>query len=219
MLGARRKDRLDALAETISAQGGAAAVCAGDARDEATAAALVATALARFGRIDVAFNNAGALGNLRPATELTAEDWHGVIDTNLSAAFFGAKHQLGAMTAGGAILFTGSFVGCGIGFPAMSAYAASKAGLVGMVQALAVEHGARGVRINALLPGGTKTPMAGDFTSDPDAEKTVATFHALKRIADPAEIARVALFLLSDEASFITGAAIYADGGNAVTKG
>ena len=98
------------------------------------------------------------------------------------------------------------------------AYAASKAGLIGMTQCLAVEHGPSGIRVNALLPGGTKTPMSGDFSDDPQAEETIASFHALKRMACPEEIAEVALFLASDASSFVTGSAMLADGGNAITK-
>ena len=92
----------------------------------------------------------------------------------------------------------------------MAAYAASKAGLIGLVKTLAMEHGPEGIRINALLPGGTRTPMAGD---DPDGHAVVARLHPLRRLAKPEEIAATAAFLLSDDASFITGAPILADGG------
>ena len=97
----------------------------------------------------------------------------------------------------------------------MAAYAASKAGLIGMTQVLAVEHGPENIRINALLPGGTKTGMAGD---DPEFLDWVSGLHALKRMADPEEIAQAALFLMSDHASFVTGSAMLVDGGNSITK-
>ena len=116
---------------------------------------------------------------------------------------------------GGSIVFTASFVGHMIGLPGMGAYAAAKAGLVGLAQVLAAEHGADGIRANTLLPGGTLTAMAGD---DPAYHEVVRGLHALKRMASPEEIARAALFLVSDAASFVTGAAMIADGGNSISK-
>ena len=97
----------------------------------------------------------------------------------------------------------------------MGAYAASKAGMIGLTQVLAVEHGSQGIRVNALLPGGTKTAMAGD---NPDQHEFIKSLHALKRMAEPSEIADAALFLLSDVASFVTGSAMLADGGNSICK-
>jgi len=97
----------------------------------------------------------------------------------------------------------------------MGAYAAAKAGLIGLTQVLAVENGAEKIRVNALLPGGTMTPMAGD---DANFHEVVRGFHALKRMAEPSEIAQAALFLLSDQASFVTGSAMIVDGGNSVNK-
>jgi len=116
---------------------------------------------------------------------------------------------------GGALVFTSSFVGHTIGFPGKGAYAAAKAGLIGLTQVLAAEHGPEGIRANALLPGGTKTAMAGD---DPEFHEFVKGLYALKRMAEPKEIARAAAFLLSDHASFVTGTALLADGGNSISK-
>jgi NAD(P)-dependent dehydrogenase (short-subunit alcohol dehydrogenase family) len=113
-------------------------------------------------------------------------------------------------------VFTASFVGNGIGLPGMGAYAAAKAGLVGLTQVLAVDHGPQDIRVNALLPGGTKTDMAG---TDPAFHDWAAGLHVLKRMAQPEEIAEAAVFLLSDRASFVTGSAMYVDGGNAISKG
>ena len=97
----------------------------------------------------------------------------------------------------------------------MAAYAAARAGLIGLVQVLATEHGTEGLRVNALLPGGTRTGMSGD---DPGFHAWVAGLHALKRMAEPREIAEAALFLVSERASFVTGSAMLADGGNSITK-
>ena len=226
VLSARRADILDALVDAIGAEGGSAVAVPGDVGEENHAAALVDIALARFGGLDIGFNNAGIIGAMAEAPALTGEDWQRTLRTNLTGAFFGAKHQIPAMRlrGSGSVLFTSSFVGHTIGFPGMAAYGASKAGLIGLTQCLAAEHGADGIRVNALLPGGTRTPMAGDFsddsaTADTDAADAIAGLHALKRMADPEEIARAALFLASDAASFVTGSAMLVDGGNSIFKG
>jgi NAD(P)-dependent dehydrogenase (short-subunit alcohol dehydrogenase family) len=218
VMGARRKDRLDQVAGQINQSNGRAVTLAGDVRDEGFAESLVALAVSEFGGLDGAFNNAGTTGEMGPIEGLTAEGWRDVVETNLTSAFFAAKHQIPALKArgGGSIVFTSSFVGHTIGLPGMAAYAASKAGLIGLAQVLAAEHGAEGIRVNTLLPGGTKTAMAGD---DPAFHDWVRSIHALKRMAEPDEIARAAMFLLSDQASFVTGTAMLADGGNSIFKG
>ncbi len=216
-LGARRAGALQAVVDDITAAGGEAAAVAGDVAEEGFAEALVARAEAAFGGLDAAFNNAGTTGAMSPVTEIDTAAWREVQAINLDSAFFAAKHQIPALRrrGGGALLFTSSFVGHTIGLPGMGAYAAAKAGLVGLVQVLAVEHGAEGIRANALLPGGTQTAMAGD---DPAFHDWVAGLHALKRMAAPEEIAEAAAFLLSDQASFVTGTAMLADGGNSICK-
>lgn len=217
ILGARRGDLLERHAAEIAEAGGQAAVLAGDVADEGYAQALVALAQDRFGGLHGAFNNAGITGAMSAIPDMTAETWQEVLATNLTSAFLAAKHQVPALIkgGGGSILFTSSFVGHTVGLPGMGAYAAAKAGLVGLVQVLAAEHGAQGLRANTLLPGGTLTPMAG---TDPAFHEVVRNLHALKRMATPEEIAQVALFLLSDASSFVTGTAMIADGGNSITK-
>lgn len=115
-------------------------------------------------------------------------------------------------------MFTGTFVGHTAGFPGAAAYAASKAGVVGLVQALATEFGPRGLRVNALLPGGTDTAMGRQMNPTPEGLAAVAGLHALKRLADPDEIAQAALFLLSGASSFMTGTAMLVDGGVSVNR-
>lgn len=213
VLGARRERELEAVAARVRDGGGQAVARPGDVTNEDYAETLVALAEERFGRLDGAFNNAGTVGDMAPVPELPAETWHAVLETNLGAAFFAAKHQIPALRrgGGGALVFTSSFVGhASAGLPGMGAYAAAKAGLVGLTRALAAEHGPEGLRITALLPGGTRTAMAGD---DPEAQAFIAGLHGLKRMAEPAEIAQAALFLLSDRASFVTGAPLLVDGG------
>ncbi|WP_375206221.1 SDR family oxidoreductase [Hyphococcus sp.] len=219
VLGARRKLLLDDLVDEINAMGGTAAAVCGDVCDSGFGEELAETAMRYFGRLDIGFNNAGILRMEANSTSITPEVWRETIETNLTGAFLCACRQIPLMLSqGGSIIFTSSFVGHGVGLPGMTAYAASKAGLIGMAQCLAAEYGAQNIRVNALLPGGTRTDMAGDFSDDPDAAEMIATFHALKRMAKPEEIARSALFLASDEASFVTGSAMFVDGGNAITK-
>lgn len=219
---ARRQAELDALVEQIVAAGGQAFAVAGDARDEATAERVVEAATHQFGGLDIAFNNAGSIGETGPIQDVSLAGWRDVLDTNLTSAFLGAKYQVPAMIArgGGSLIFTGSFVGYSAGMPGMAAYAASKAGLVGLTQVLAVELGPKRVRVNAVLPGGTDTPAS--ITNAPEATPEVLAFvenlHALKRMARPEEIANAVLHLASDASSFMTGTALLVDGGVSITR-
>ncbi|MEM7633405.1 MAG: SDR family oxidoreductase [Pseudomonadota bacterium] len=213
VLGARREPLLRQLAERINNSGGSAVFLAGDVRAEAYADGLVQLAAAEYGGLDGAFNNAGMMGDTVPVPDMTTANWNDVIATNLSSAFFAAKYQVPALKkrGRGSVVFTSSFVGyANAGMPGMGAYAASKAGLIGLAQSLSAEHGADGIRVNTLLPGGTRTAMSGD---DPEIHQYVAGLHPLGRMADPEEIAEAALFLLSNRASFVTGSALTADGG------
>ncbi|BEM22928.1 short-chain dehydrogenase [Serratia marcescens] len=204
-----------------SARGGRALAVAGDVRDEAFAERLTATAVDEFGGLDIAFNNAGTLGPLGPSLALTAPEWREVLETNLSSAYYGAKYQIPAMLARGAgsVIFTSTFVGHTAAFPGTAAYAAGKSGLIGLTQALAVEFGGRGIRVNALLPGGTDTAMGRQMSNTPEALAQVADLHALKRLAMPEEIAQAALYLASDASSFVTGTAMLVDGGVSIQRG
>jgi NAD(P)-dependent dehydrogenase (short-subunit alcohol dehydrogenase family) len=220
VLVARREATLAELAAEISGAGGDAIAVAGDVAEEATAVAAVKMAVERFGGLDIAFNNAGTMGENAPLAGLSLENWRHVLDVNLTSAFLAARYQVLAMLerGGGSLIFTSTFVGHTVGFPGMAAYAASKAGLGGLVQVIAAEYGPHNIRANALLPGGTDTPMGRAATATPDARRFVEGLHALKRLAEPAEIAQAALFLASDAASFVTGTCLLADGGVSVTR-
>lgn len=219
VLGARRRGELEKVARQIALAGGEAAVVPGDVTDPDHATRLVDTAISRFGGLDGAFNNAGMTGPSTPVADTPPEDWERVIATNLTSAYHAARAQIPALRGGrGSLVFTGSFIGVTATLPGMGAYAAAKAGLAGFVQALAVEYGPQGIRANALLPGGTRTAIAGDALENPETETFIANLHALKRMAEPDEIAAAALFLLSDAASFVTGSAMLVDGGNSIAK-
>jgi NAD(P)-dependent dehydrogenase (short-subunit alcohol dehydrogenase family) len=220
VVAARRSAELETLVNEIVDAGGEAASCAGDIADERHAKALVDLALDRFGGLDVAFNHAGAVGEMGAASQISLDTWRTALDTNLTGAFLCARHQIPAMLkrGGGSIVFTSTFVGITAGLPGMAAYAASKAGLIGLMQVLAAEYGPQGIRVNALLPGGTDTPGAKSSIEAPGARAFVEGLHALKRLARPEEIARSALYLASDASSFTTGAAILADGGVSINR-
>jgi NAD(P)-dependent dehydrogenase (short-subunit alcohol dehydrogenase family) len=218
VLGARRSIELEAIAARISEAGvGKAVVLAGDVRNEDYAQTLVELAVDRFGRLDGAFNNAGIVGEMVPAASMSLETWHEIITVNLTSAFLAAKAQIPVMKeqGSGSIVFTSSFVGFSNGgLPGMGAYAASKAGQIGLMRALASEHAADGIRINAVLPGGTITPAGGQ--GNPAVLDFVANLHPMRRMAEAREIAQAALFLLSDRSSFVTGSPMLADGGISV---
>jgi NAD(P)-dependent dehydrogenase (short-subunit alcohol dehydrogenase family) len=220
VLGARRSHELVEVAREIRSLGGRADYLAGDVSDEGFSEGLVALAEQQFGGVDVAFNNAGTLGEMGSSDAVSGEGWRRTIETNLTGAFFGAKHQIRAMKrrGSGSIVFTSTFVGHTVGFPGAAAYAASKAGIVGLTQALAAELGPIGIRVNALLPGGTDTAMGRQMSSTPEQLRWVAELHALKRIASPEELAQSALFLASSASSFMTGAAMLVDGGVSINR-
>ncbi|MFZ6747928.1 SDR family oxidoreductase [Undibacterium sp. Ren11W] len=220
VLGARRGDLLNQLVDEITQQGGRALAVVGDAKDESFAVAMVQTAIDHFGGLDIAFNNAGTLGEMGATPDISAAGWRDTLDVNLSSAFYAAKHQIPAMLArgSGTVIFTSSFVGYTLGFPGVAAYAASKSGLIGLTQALATEFGARGVRVNAILPGGTDTAMGQQMTSSPEALAHIQNLHALKRLAQPEEIAQSVLYLASDASSFMTGSAMLVDGGISISR-
>ncbi len=216
VLTARRGALLEAVAKEIRQSGGRAEFVAGDITQAETHEQLIEAANSRFGGLDIAINNAGIVGALKPLAEMSLEEWQATLDTNLEAAFLGARSQIPAMLhrGGGSIVFTSSFVGTSVGLPGMSAYGAAKAALMGLVKGITADYAAQGIRANALLPGGTDTDIAGDQST----KDWAAGLHAMKRIAQPEEIASAALFLASSMSNFVTGSALFADGGNAAVK-
>ncbi len=217
---ARREKLLNTLVDEIRAAEGRAIAVAGDVTDENTAQLAVRTAEAEFGGLDIAFNNAGILGDMSPVLEMSLASWNKVLASNLTSGFMGAKHQVPAMMkrGSGSIIFTSSFVGYTAGMPNMCHYATSKAGLIGLTKSLAGELGTYGIRVNAVVPGGTDTPMASEFGDAPETVEFVRQMHAFKRIAEPEEIAQAALFLASNSSSFVTGSAMLADGGVSISR-
>jgi NAD(P)-dependent dehydrogenase (short-subunit alcohol dehydrogenase family) len=191
-----------------------------DVREEAAVQAAVAAALAALGGLDVVVNAAGVAGG-GPAHVCDLAEWRRVLDVNLTGTFLVTKHALPALLAQkrGSIVNLASVEGLE-GGESMSAYNASKGGVVLLTKNLALDYGPFGVRVNALCPGFIRTPMTallGDPSLAPVTER-IAAAHALGRLGEPEEVANAALFLASDEASFVSGAALTVDGGFSAGK-
>ena len=176
--------------------------------------ALVEATVQRFGRLDAAFNNAGVLPPTKPLVEMTEADWNRTIDVDLKGVWLCMKYEIPRMLAqgGGAIVNTASVAGV-IADPGMAPYVAAKHGVVGLTRAAAIEYSSRGIRVNALAPGGVKTQMIAGWMADTEFTRELIVRHAIGRLAEPEEMAEAVLFLCSPGASFITGHVLLADGG------
>ncbi len=213
--------RAQATAGEITASGGKALALAGDVSREADVARFVAATVEAFGRLDGAFNNAGispaAVGCAgMPITEWSEEAFARVIAVNLTGVFLAMKHEIAAMTrreagsGGGAIVNTASVAGL-VGLRGSSAYVASKHGVIGLTRTAALEYAPLAIRVNAVCPGYIDTPMVAPHM--PTRGEDILRAVPFARLGTPEEIAELVLWLLSDRASFVTGAAYVADGG------
>jgi NAD(P)-dependent dehydrogenase (short-subunit alcohol dehydrogenase family) len=209
---------LDALASEL---GDAAAVQPGDAADTAAVRHAVELAVERFGGLDVVFANAGVAGPVAPLSEYPDEEFDRVMAVNVRGAFLLAKHALAAMREGGSVILNSSVVGL-TSDPGIAGYATSKHALVGLMRTAAREAAPRGIRVNSLHPGPVDNgfqravEVAATGASEAEAAERFEAMIPLGRHAAPDEVAHVALFLASDESSFITGAAIPVDGGMSI---
>jgi len=177
----------------------------------------VAATVEHFGRLDGAFNNAGMEQHNAPLDALTLAQWNSVIQIDLTAVFLCIKHQVPAMlkNGGGSIVNTASGLGQ-IAIPNAAEYVAAKHGVIGITRAAAADFGARGVRVNAILPGIVRTPMIERLCNEPSFSQHVEKLrmrHLMKRFAEPREIGEAAKWLLSEGASFVNGIALPVDGG------
>ncbi len=204
------------LEETAGLAAGAQVLChVAAVEDAAGVQGLVDAALARFGRLDCALNNAGVDGALAPAGDYAEDEWRRVIDINLTGVWLCMRAQINAMltTGGGAIVNVSSALG-EVGQYSMPAYVASKHGVVGLSKAAALDYARRGIRVNALLPGLVETAMMRQqFERVPGLRETLLAMEPIGRFAQPREIAEAAAWLCSDRASYVTGTSVAADGG------
>jgi len=219
MLAGRDQARLDAVAVPLAVSGRVATLV-GDPAEEADVEALIAATLARFGRLDVLFANAGAEGSVKPLTEISVAEFDVVQRANVRGPFLAIKHCAPAMIAsgGGSIILTSSVAGM-VGVAGLGAYAPSKHAMRGLVHVAALELGTAGVRVNAVAPAPIDNAMMASIEAQaaPGApELARAGFSALiamKRYGTNDEVANVVTFLASDEAAYVTGATWAVDGG------
>ena len=206
------------VAAAIRAAGHEAIAVQGDISVAADTMRMVETAVATWGRIDIVVNNAAVQKVVESIELLSEEDWDRVIDVNLMGGFLVSKAAIPHMKrqGGGVILFTGSEMGF-IADPAIPVYVASKGGVHMLMKAMAISLIKHNIRVNAFCPGETNTPLLqGEIDNSPDPAATKAAYDAwapIGRMAAPREQAYVALFLASDEASFVVGSTYVADGG------
>ena len=173
---------------------------------------LAKEALAKYGRLDIACNNAGISGEQSPLADMSIENWQHVISVNLDSVFYCMKYQIPAMlkTGGGSIVNISSILGS-VGFQGASAYVAAKHGMVGLTRTAALDHSAQGIRVNAVGPGFIETPLLSGL--DENLKGMLVSMHPIGRLGQPAEVAELILWLSSDKASFATGAYYPIDGG------
>ena len=200
--------------QLIQEAGGEALFVKADVSRPADCEALVDQAVERYGRLDIACNNAGIGGEQNLTADYSVEGWQQVININLSGVFYCMKYQIPAMMAngGGAIVNMASILGQ-VAFAMAPAYVAAKHGIVGLTKNAAVEYAEQGIRVNAVGPGFIKTPMLDPLEEDPETMQLLVTLHPIGRLGQPEEVAELVVWLSSDKASFVTGAYYAVDGG------
>ncbi|WP_169949218.1 SDR family NAD(P)-dependent oxidoreductase [Microbispora sp. H11081] len=208
----RREEPLREVAAQITKAGGEALVLPADVSDTRAVQRVVTTMVERFGSLHYAVNNAGVSSENHDLPDLPEETWERTLAINLSSIYYGMKAQLPVIHAsGGGAIVNVSSVFADRGLPLRAAYSASKHGIRGITRSAAQDWAARGVRINELQPGVIATPML-DSANEGEAEGIAAAI-AARRVGEPREIATAVAFLLSDDASYITGAHLAVDGG------
>lgn len=199
----------------IEEGGGKGFFIEGDVSSSTDVQTIVQAAVETYGRLDCAFNNAGIEGAQAPTAECTEENWDRVLTINLKGAWLCMKHEIPIMLeqGGGAIVNTASVAGL-VGFPNISAYNASKGGVIQLTKTAALEYAKDGIRVNAVCPGVIRTPMIERFFGEsPEAEAQFVAMEPVGRMGLPEEIAEAVIWLCSDAASFVTGHAMVVDGG------
>lgn len=208
------------IAAEIKENGGEAVAVGVDVSCEAEVEAMIGRAVEEFGRLDVLFNNAGigfsATGRYKMASvvETPEEDWDAILAINLKGVAMGCKHAIPVMERqGGGSIVNNASINALVALPGADAYTAAKGGIVSLTRVLAVDWGPKGIRVNCICPGPVDTPMIAPALADEQTESFLRESTPLGRPARSEETARVALFLASEEASYLNGAIIPVDGG------
>ncbi len=215
VVSGRRKPEGEETIELIGAAGGDGLFVKADVSKASDVETLIQKAVERFGRLDIAFNNAGIEGVWVPIVRQSEEDWDRTIDINLKGVWLCLKYEIRQMLlqgGGGAIVNMASVVGL-IGAAGAAAYSASKHGVMGLTKAAALETARNGIRINAVCPAAVETTMAERLYNAPAVHKYVLSCHPVGRFGRPAEIAEAVVWMCSDRASFMTGQSLVIDGG------
>jgi NAD(P)-dependent dehydrogenase (short-subunit alcohol dehydrogenase family) len=215
VVAGRREPEGKETVDLIRAAGGDGLFVKADVSKASEVEALIQNAVEKFGRLDVAFNNAGTEGVWVPLIKQTEEDWDRTIDINLKGVWLCLKYEILQMLkqgGGGAIVNMASISGL-VGFSGAAAYSASKHGVMGLTKAAALETARGKIRINAVCPGAIETPLADRVFGAPAVHKYVVSIHPIGRFGKPAEIAEAVVWMCSDRASFMTGQSLVLDGG------
>jgi NAD(P)-dependent dehydrogenase (short-subunit alcohol dehydrogenase family) len=201
------------VAKTIASDGGEAVAVRVDVADAASVEAMIASAVERFGGLDIGVNNAGIGGPMAPTGEYPLDGWRAVMSVNLDGVFYCTREEIRAMRerGGGSIVNMASILGS-VGFANSVAYVSAKHGVLGLTKNAALEHATDGIRVNAVGPGFIRTPLV-ESAMDADALAFLESLHALGRLGASEEVAELVGWLASDAASFVTGSYYPIDGG------
>ncbi len=215
VVAGRRETEGKETIDLLRATGGEGLFVKADVSLAADVRALVQKTVEAFGRLDIAFNNAGIEGNWIPIAEQSEEDWNRTIDINLKGTWLCLKYEIQQMLkqgGGGAIVNMASVAGL-IGSAGGATYSASKHGVMGLTKAAALETARSGIRINVVCPAVIETPMGERLFGEPEVKKVALSLHPIGRFGTPMEIAEAVVWMCSDRASFMTGQSLVLDGG------
>ncbi|MGD0966396.1 MAG: SDR family oxidoreductase [Candidatus Acidiferrales bacterium] len=215
VVAGRRELEGNETIELVRAAGGKGLFVKADVSKAAEVDTLIQKAVAGFGRLDIAFNNAGIEGVLVPLISQSEEDFDRTIDINLKGVWLCLRYEIRQMLkqgGGGAIVNMASITGL-VGSVGAAAYSASKHGVIGLTKSAALENAKSGIRINAVCPGFTETPMAERVLRVRAVHKYILSCHPMGRFGRPAEVAQAVVWMCSDRASFMTGQSLVLDGG------
>lgn len=216
IVAGRRREPLEETVSIIAADGGDSEALTVDVTSEEEVARLIDAVVSRHGPIDVACNNAGIPGSGKKSGDFDLTQWKEILDTNLQGVWLCMKHEIACMRTnlGGVIINVASIAGL-VGYRQAAPYAASKHGVVGLTRTAAVDHAKEGIRVNAVCPGPTSTPMLDKARAlrGPEADEFYLAHIPMGRLGTAGEVANAVLWLASDEASYVTGQALAVDGG------